>query len=158
MVDEPVIPPASFTHATSVSRDTKLLDWLASLASLSIWTIPISWLKEAPNDKDKGLQKLVKSWENSLTGLEQQFNNAHDFRDALNKFSVAHGFEYTFETNNARYVVATCKAEACFWSIQLQGCLPQLFLVKKMGELKAAEREKVRLGVHKSLVNCSRFL
>ena len=78
---------------------------------------PNNLTHEAPNDKDNGLQELVKSWENCLTAQQQQLNNAHDFHVALNKFSLAHGFEYTFKTNNARYVIATCEAEGCPWSI-----------------------------------------
>ncbi|XWS36027.1 hypothetical protein CRYUN_Cryun20dG0047000 [Craigia yunnanensis] len=63
MVDEPVTPPASFTHATSVPSDTEQLDWLASLAPLSRdMDHPNNLTREARNDKDNGLQKLVKSW------------------------------------------------------------------------------------------------
>ncbi|XP_022724502.1 uncharacterized protein LOC111281133 isoform X2 [Durio zibethinus] len=90
---------------------------------------------DAPNDKDNRLKKLVKSWENCLTGVEQRFNNVHDFRSALNKFSIAHGFEYTFKTNKARYVIANCKAEGCPWSIHAASLsTTKLFLIKKMNE------------------------
>ncbi|XWS18025.1 hypothetical protein CRYUN_Cryun32bG0006600 [Craigia yunnanensis] len=133
MVVEPVTPPATFSHAASVSGDTEQLDSLASVSR--DMDIPNNLALEAPNDKDNGLQKLVKSWENCLTGLEQRFNNADDFRVALNKFSIAHGFEYTFKTNRARYVIANCKAEGCPWSIQAARLSnTKLFLVKKMRE------------------------
>ncbi|XVE89351.1 hypothetical protein DITRI_Ditri19aG0195200 [Diplodiscus trichospermus] len=133
MVDEPVTPPASFTHAASVSGDTEQLDSMASLSR--DMDNPNNLTSEAPNDKDNGLQKLLKSWENCLTGLEQRFNNAHDFRVALNKFSIARGFEYTFKTNKARYVIAKCKAEGCPWSIQAARLsTTKLFLIKKMSK------------------------
>ncbi|KAK6239569.1 hypothetical protein QUC31_005038 [Theobroma cacao] len=149
MVDEPVTSPDSFTHAASVSGDTEQLDWLASIASVSRdMNHPNNLTPEAPNDKDKGLQKLVKSWENCLTGLDQQFNNVYDFRVALNRFSIAHGFKYTFKTNNARYVIATCKAEGCPWSIQAARLsTTKLFLIKKMSETHSC-------GAGKSSARC----
>ncbi|PPS07625.1 hypothetical protein GOBAR_AA12998 [Gossypium barbadense] len=125
MVDEPVTP------AASVSGATEQLDSSASL------TTDVdnqnNFTPEAPNAN--ALQKLVKSWENCLTGLEQRFNNAHDFRVALNKFSIAHGFEYTFKTNRSRYIIANCKAEGCPWTIQAARLsTTKLFLIKKMSE------------------------
>ncbi|OMO64109.1 Phox/Bem1p [Corchorus capsularis] len=136
MVDEPVTPD-SITHAASVSGDTEQLDWSAPLASHSRDENPPNNLAlEAPSsDNDNVLQKLVKSWENCITGLEQQFNNVLDFRVALNKFSIAHGFKYTFKTNNARYVIANCKAEGCPWSIQAARLSKtKLFIIRKMSE------------------------
>ncbi|XVF75071.1 hypothetical protein PTKIN_Ptkin13bG0159100 [Pterospermum kingtungense] len=132
-VDEPATPPASFTHVFSVFGDTEQLDSLASLSS--DMDNPNTLTLEAHDDKDNGLLKLVKSWENCLTGLEQRFNNVHEFRVALNKFSIAHGFEYTFKTNKSRYVIANCKAEGCPWSVRATRLsTTKLFLIKKMSE------------------------
>ncbi|KAE8700793.1 hypothetical protein F3Y22_tig00110556pilonHSYRG00768 [Hibiscus syriacus] len=72
-----------------------LLQFLETLSSLirwllllEIWTIQTNFTPEVPNAN--ALQKLVKSWENCLTGLEQWFNNAHDFCVALNKAEGCH--------------------------------------------------------------------
>ncbi|XP_040969231.1 uncharacterized protein [Gossypium hirsutum] len=125
MVDEPVTP------AASVSGATEQLDSSASLTTDVDNQNNLT--PEAPNAN--ALQKLVKSWENCLTGLEQRFNNAHDFRVALNKFSIAHGFEYTFKTNRSRYIIANCKAEGCPWTIQAARLsTTKLFLIKRMSE------------------------
>ncbi|KAE8658728.1 hypothetical protein F3Y22_tig00116970pilonHSYRG00109 [Hibiscus syriacus] len=129
LMDDPVTP--SFTHAASVSGDTEQLDSLASLARDI--DIPNNFTPEAPNAS--ALQKLVKSWENCLTGPGQQFNNAHDFRVALDKFSMAHGFEYTFKTNRPKSKIANCKAEGCHWTIQAARLsTTKLFRIKKMSE------------------------
>ncbi|XVF21993.1 hypothetical protein REPUB_Repub12eG0136400 [Reevesia pubescens] len=160
MVDEPVTTPPSFSHTSSVSRDTEQLDWLASLVPLSREVDhPNNLTHEAPNNKDNRLQRLVKSWGNCLTGLEQQFDSAHDFRVALNKFSIAHGFDYTFKTNNPRYIIANCKAEGCSWSIQAARLsTTKLFLIKKMSETHSfgagkSSAPQVSTKLVKNLVN-----
>ncbi|KAK8581393.1 hypothetical protein V6N13_144420 [Hibiscus sabdariffa] len=130
MVDEPVTP-TSITHAASISGDTEQLDSLASLTR--DMDTPDNFIPEAPNAN--ALQKLVKAWDNCLTGLEQRFNNIRDFRVALNKFSIAHGFEYTFKTNKSRYIIAKCRAEGCHWTIKAARLsTTKLFVIKKMTE------------------------
>lgn len=72
-------------------------------------------------------------WENSITGEHQQFNSVHDFREALRKYSIAHGFAYVYKNNDSRRVTAKCKAEGCPWRIHASKLsTTQLFRIKKM--------------------------
>nr|DAD38449.1 TPA_asm: hypothetical protein HUJ06_009090 [Nelumbo nucifera] len=83
--------------------------------------------------EDVGQQKLTRLWENSITGLHQQFNSVNDFRDALRKYSIAHGFAYMFKNNDSRRVSAKCKAEGCPWRVHASKLsTTQLFRIKKM--------------------------
>lgn len=82
---------------------------------------------------DSGQQKRTKLWENCITGLHQQFNSVRDFRDALRKYSVAHGFLYTFKNNDNQRVTAKCKTEGCAWRIHASRLsTTQLFRIKKI--------------------------
>ncbi|WCJ22622.1 hypothetical protein M5689_004703 [Euphorbia peplus] len=61
--------------------------------------------------------KLFKSWENCITGLHQQFNTVQELREALRRYSIAHGFKLAFKHNDASRVSAKCKGEGCPWRI-----------------------------------------
>ncbi|KAE8655301.1 MuDR family transposase, putative isoform 2 [Hibiscus syriacus] len=78
MVDEPVTP--SIFHAASISGDTEQLDSLASLT------------RDMDNPKTLLLKLLMlmhfRNLLNCLTGLEEQFNNAHDFRVARKSYEL----------------------------------------------------------------------
>lgn len=50
---------------------------------------------------DAGHHSLLKSWANCITGLHQQFNNVQEVREALRRFSIAHGFKCKFKHNDA---------------------------------------------------------
>ncbi|KAK2970220.1 hypothetical protein RJ640_021656 [Escallonia rubra] len=82
---------------------------------------------------DSGQHKLTKSWENCITGVQQQFNSVHEFRDALSKYAIAHGFTYTLKKNESARVSAKCKAEGCPWRVYASRLsTTQLFLIKTM--------------------------
>ncbi|XP_021613274.1 uncharacterized protein LOC110615610 isoform X2 [Manihot esculenta] len=68
---------------------------------------------------DAGHHSLLKSWANCITGLHQQFNNVQEVREALRRFSIAHGFKCKFKHNDATRVSAKCKAEGCPWRIHV---------------------------------------
>ncbi|KAF8394742.1 hypothetical protein HHK36_020959 [Tetracentron sinense] len=83
--------------------------------------------------EDNGQQNLAKVWENIITGVHQQFNSVHEFRDALGKYSITHGFVYKFKNNDSRRVSAKCKAEGCPWRIHASKLsTTPLFRIKKM--------------------------
>lgn len=83
--------------------------------------------------EDTGQLKVTASWKNSITGPDQQFNSVNDFRDALLKYSLAHGFLYAFRNNDGRRVSVKCKAEGCPWSILASKLsTTKLFRIRKM--------------------------
>ncbi|KDP28332.1 hypothetical protein JCGZ_14103 [Jatropha curcas] len=86
--------------------------------------------------KDAGHHKLFKSWANCITGLHQQFNNVQELRDALRRYSIAHGFKCKFKHNDATRVSAKCKAEGCPWRIHASKLsTTPLFRIKKLNEI-----------------------
>ncbi|KAK9287904.1 hypothetical protein L1049_016348 [Liquidambar formosana] len=83
--------------------------------------------------EDIGRPKLTASWKNSIVGLGQQFNSANEFRDALHKYSLAHGFIYTIKRACSTHVSAKCRVEGCPWIIgATKLSKTQLFRIKKM--------------------------
>ncbi|KAK9287744.1 hypothetical protein L1049_016184 [Liquidambar formosana] len=92
----------------------------------------------APTDffndaEDIERQKNSASWKNSIVGVEQQFNSVNEFRDALHKYSLAHGFLYTFKRNSSTRVSVSCKTKDCPWLIHATKLsTTQLFKIRKM--------------------------
>lgn len=82
---------------------------------------------------DENCRNTVMQWENIITGVDQRFSNFTEFREALHKYSIAHGFTYKFKKNDSQRVAVICKAEGCPWRIwasMVSGT--QLFCIKKM--------------------------
>lgn len=128
---ESVTPSDNLIPLPSVSGDMVLLNTLFPAASDAGDTRQLS--NSAPAGSDLRQQKLIKSWKNCITGVHQRFNNVHDFRDALYKYSVAHGFTYCFKKNEGLRVTAKCKAEGCPWRIHASRVpTTQLFQIKTM--------------------------
>ncbi|XP_026457286.1 uncharacterized protein LOC113358003 isoform X1 [Papaver somniferum] len=91
--------------------------------------------------------KAAKMWENTITGVNQRFNNAHEFRDALRKFSIAHGFAYVLKKNDSHRVTVKCKAEGCPWRIHASRLsTTQLFCIKRMTPTHTCEGSVVTSG------------
>ncbi|XP_017243377.2 uncharacterized protein LOC108215388 [Daucus carota subsp. sativus] len=96
------------------------------------------------NSKESERFRLAKFWENSLTGVEQQFSSVNDFRDALRKYSVARGFSCIKTENNSKQFSAKCKGEGCPWEI----CASKLatskqFVVRKLNDTHTCGAKKV---------------
>lgn len=121
MPNEPVSPVDA--------PDDSVPDELASPADA-----PMDFL---PDAEDTGQQKTpgVSSWKNCITGIGQTFNTRRELHDALDKFSVAHGFHYTLKNSDGRRFCARCKAEGCPWFI-IAPILSttKLFRIKKMND------------------------
>ncbi|XP_024994973.1 uncharacterized protein LOC112528230 isoform X2 [Cynara cardunculus var. scolymus] len=77
--------------------------------------------------------KAATQWENTITGVEQRFSSFAEFREALHKFSIAHGFRYKYKKSDSHRVSVKCKSEGCPWRIYVSR-LPttHLIRIKKM--------------------------
>lgn len=62
-------------------------------------------------------EKLVASWRDCITGVGQNFNCVKEFRDALQKYAIAHRFVYKLRKNDPNRASGTCVAEGCPWKI-----------------------------------------
>lgn len=126
---ESVTPDDNLIPIASVSGDIGLLNTLFPAATDAGDNRQLN----TPAASDPRQQKLLKSWKNCITGVHQRFNNVHDFRDALYKYSIANGFTYRFKKNEGRRVTAKCKAEGCPWRIHASRVpTTQLFQIKTM--------------------------
>uniref|UniRef100_A0A1J3CWK3 SWIM-type domain-containing protein n=2 Tax=Noccaea caerulescens TaxID=107243 RepID=A0A1J3CWK3_NOCCA len=89
----------------------------------------------------------IQQWENVITGVDQRFNSFIEFRDALHKFSVAHGFAYKYKKNDSHRVSVKCKAQGCPWRITASRLsTTQLICIKKMNPRHTCERAVVKAG------------
>ncbi|KAL9684346.1 hypothetical protein QQ045_021782 [Rhodiola kirilowii] len=78
-------------------------------------------------------RKAVSQWENTITGVDQRFNSFKDFREALHKYSIAHGFAYKYKKNDSHRVSVKCKQPNCPWRIYASKLsTTQLVCIKKM--------------------------
>ncbi|KAJ6725475.1 POLYPROTEIN putative-RELATED [Salix purpurea] len=60
---------------------------------------------------DDKQHKAAQQWENTITGVDQRFNSFTEFREALHKYSIAHGFAYRYKKNDSHRVSVKCKTQ-----------------------------------------------
>lgn len=86
-------------------------------------------------------------WENIITGVDQRFNSFNEFREALHKYSIAHGFAYRYKKNDSHRVSAKCKAQGCPWRVYASKLsTTQLICIKKMNPTHTCEGAVVKAG------------
>ncbi|KAF8401219.1 hypothetical protein HHK36_012148 [Tetracentron sinense] len=91
--------------------------------------------------------KAVRQWENTITGVGQRFSSAHEFRESLRKYSIAHGFAYKYKKNDGYRVTAICKTEGCPWRIHASRLsTTQLICIKRMNATHTCEGAVVTTG------------
>ncbi|KAL8094420.1 uncharacterized protein LOC141693326 [Apium graveolens] len=96
------------------------------------------------NSKENERFRLAKLWENCLVGVQQQFNSACDFRDALRKYSVAQGFTCIKTENNSNRFSAKCKGKGCPWEIRASKLASSKhFVVRKLNDIHTCGAKKV---------------
>ncbi|XP_021592475.1 uncharacterized protein LOC110600074 [Manihot esculenta] len=87
------------------------------------------------NSNGVSLEKTVASWTDVIIGVGQEFNNVVEFRDALQKYAVAHRFVYRLKKNDTSRASGICVAEGCSWSIHASWVpSAQVFRIKKMNK------------------------
>ncbi|OVA13523.1 Phox/Bem1p [Macleaya cordata] len=138
-----VVPGEAAVHGVSTTPASRSSRTTASKAMLPV-DVPVdnaldTPVVDIPVDKtpDASLyikhHKAAKMWENTITGVNQRFSNAHEFRDALRKYSIAHGFAYVLKKNDSHRVTVKCKSEGCPWRIHASRLsTTQLFCIKRM--------------------------
>ncbi|GMJ14046.1 MUSTANG 7 [Hibiscus trionum] len=91
--------------------------------------------------------KAAQNWENMITGVDQRFNSFNEFREALHKYSIAHGFAYRYKQNVSHRVTVKCKAQGCPWRIYAARLsTTQLVCIKKMNSTHTCEGASVKVG------------
>lgn len=107
--------------------------------------VPISCVPSyALDDKH---QKAAQQWENAITGVDQRFNSFSEFREALHKYSIAHGFAYRYKKNDSQRVTVKCKAQGCPWRIYASRLITtQLICIKKMNTKHTCEGASLKAG------------
>lgn len=92
-------------------------------------------------------RKAALQWENTITGVDQRFNSFSEFRDALHKYSIAHGFAYRYKKNDSHRVTVKCKSPGCPWRIYASRLsTTQLICIKKMNTNHTCEGSAVKAG------------
>ncbi|XP_021689595.2 uncharacterized protein LOC110671431 [Hevea brasiliensis] len=94
------------------------------------------------NSNDVSLEKMVASWKDGIIGVGQEFKNVVEFRDALQKYAIAHRFVYRLKKNDTSRASGVCVAEGCSWSIHASW-VPSagVFRIKKMNKAHACGGE-----------------
>ncbi|WCJ23204.1 hypothetical protein M5689_005245 [Euphorbia peplus] len=96
---------------------------------------------------DENHRKAAIQWENTITGVDQRFNSFTEFREALHKYSIAHGFAYRYKKNDSHRVTVKCKAPGCPWRIYASRLsTTQLICIKKMNGDHTCEGAAVKAG------------
>lgn len=54
-----------------------------------------------------------------ITGVGQTFTTFTAFREALKKYSIAHGFNFKYKKNETHRVTVVCKSQGCPWRIHV---------------------------------------
>lgn len=99
------------------------------------------------NTNDEKQHRAAMQWGNAITGVEQRFFSFTEFREALHKYSIAHGFTYKYKKNDCHRVTVKCKLEGCQWHIYaLRLATTQLICIKKMSSTNTCEGASVKAG------------
>ncbi|XP_021640245.2 uncharacterized protein LOC110635274 [Hevea brasiliensis] len=96
---------------------------------------------------DEKHRKAALQWENTITGVDQRFSSFAEFREALHKYSIAHGFAYRYKKNDSHRVTVKCKSQGCPWRIYASRLsTTQLICIKKMNVEHTCEGAAVKAG------------
>ncbi|XP_022959327.1 uncharacterized protein LOC111460335 isoform X2 [Cucurbita moschata] len=96
---------------------------------------------------DEKYRKAAQQWENAIIGVDQRFNSFNEFREALHKYSIAHGFAYRYKKNDSHRVTVKCKYQGCPWRIYASRLsTTQLICIKKMNTNHSCEGAAAKAG------------
>uniref|UniRef100_A0A251KLH9 SWIM-type domain-containing protein n=1 Tax=Manihot esculenta TaxID=3983 RepID=A0A251KLH9_MANES len=94
------------------------------------------------NSNDVSLEEMIAAWKDGIIGVGQEFKNVAEFRDALQKYAIAHRFVYRLKKNDTNRASGICVAEGCSWSIHASWVpSDQVFRIKKMNKAHTCEGE-----------------
>ncbi|CAI9118651.1 OLC1v1020247C1 [Oldenlandia corymbosa var. corymbosa] len=104
-------------------------------------------LDSYPSGSEEQHRRAAIQWENLITGVDQRFNSFPEFREALHKYSIAHGFSYKYKKNDSHRVTVKCKIEGCPWRVHASRlATTQLICIKKMNPKHTCEGTSVKAG------------
>lgn len=84
-------------------------------------------------------------WQNTITGVGQTFSSFAEFREAIRKYSIAHGFNYAYKKNETHRVTVVCKQEGCPWRIHVSRlATTELVCIKTMKSTHTCEGAVVK--------------
>lgn len=87
------------------------------------------------NTGDASSKELIASWKDCITGVGHEFQSVVEFRDALQKYAIAHRFMYRLKKNDTNRASGRCIADGCSWRIHASWVKSAgVFRVKKMNE------------------------
>lgn len=87
-------------------------------------------------------EKLVASWKDCITGVGQDFKSVKEFREALQKYAVAHRFVYKLKKNDTNRASGICVDEGCSWTVHASWVpASQNFRIKKFNNLHNCGRK-----------------
>uniref|UniRef100_A0A2P2MXP3 SWIM-type domain-containing protein n=1 Tax=Rhizophora mucronata TaxID=61149 RepID=A0A2P2MXP3_RHIMU len=113
-------------HDVAIEADPAPLD-------ISSWIDIDYYCSPGVSPKDILVQKMVASWKDGITGEGQEFKSVAEFRDALQKYAIAHRFVYRLKKNDTNRATGVCIVEGCSWMIR--ACwvpAEEVFRIRKM--------------------------
>jgi len=144
--------PVSRSSRTTVSEAMVLVDVPVDTMSADdpidmdapIETTPTDALPDIIGDN---YRRAATQWENAITGVDQIFCSFAEFREALRKYSIAHGFAYKYKKNDSHRVTAKCKSDGCPWRIYAsRSATTQIICIKTMRPTHTCEGSAVKAG------------
>lgn len=85
-------------------------------------------------------EKLMELWKDGITGIGQEFKSVYEFREALQRYAIAHRFMYKLKKNDTNRASGRCIAEGCSWKIYASwDSSTQSFRIKNMNESHTCE-------------------
>lgn len=79
--------------------------------------------------------EIVAAWKDEITGVGQEFKSVSEFREALQKYAIAHRFGYRLKKNDTNRATGRCTIEGCSWKIHASWVqATETFTIKKMVE------------------------
>lgn len=143
-LSEAVVPIAEQPGLLDVPIDTSIA--IDQFDTKPPHEIPLSSVFPSSSHDDKH-HKAAQQWENTITGVDQRFNSFSEFREALHKYSIAHGFAYRYKKNDSHRVTVKCKSQGCPWRIYASRlATTQLICIKKMNTNHTCEGAAVKAG------------
>ncbi|KAL5783426.1 hypothetical protein ACOSP7_008455 [Xanthoceras sorbifolium] len=106
------------------------------------WLDDLNFNVTVDDSNNASPEKLVASWKGGITGVGQEFKSVHEFREALQKYAIAHRFTYRLKKNDTNRASGRCLVEGCPWRIHASWVpSEQVFKIKKMNETHTCEGE-----------------
>lgn len=140
-VSEAVVPVVEAVDAVALETGTDIHQNF-----LRPYDIP-PLLSVPSGSSDDNHRKAAQQWENTITGVDQRFNSFSEFREALHKYSIAHGFAYRYKKNDSHRVTVKCKSQGCPWRIYASRLsTTQLVCIKKMHNNHTCDGAAVKAG------------